>query len=150
MELRRTSKSLVVDGRQIPKNWMLWLNVRLTHDNDPVTMEKDGSHMDVKQGFKPERWADKATKPTAWMPFGSGARRCLGENLAMTEMKVFLATLARRVDYDLVGPTDKVLWKRMSVLPRPLDGVEIAPRPAAPVDAATVNTVDSEVGTKTD
>lgn len=130
-EIRRTSKSIILNGMQIPKNWMLWLNIRSTHDNDPITMKQDGSHMDIKLGFKPERWNDAATKPSEWMPFGSGARRCLGENLAMTEMKVFLATLARRVDYDLVGSTDEILWKRMSVMPRPLDGVEVAPRPMA-------------------
>ena len=135
MELRRTKKSLVVDGMQIPKNYMVWSNIRSTHDADPVTMEADGSHMDVKLGFKPERWENDMTKPSQWMPFGSGARRCLGENLAMTEMKVFLATLARRVDYDLVSPTDKILWKRMSIMPRPLDGVEVAPRTASPVTA---------------
>jgi len=131
MELRRTKKSFVIDGMQIPKNWMLWMNIRNTHDNDPVTMEDDGSHMDMNLGFQPDRWSDVSTKPSQWMPFGSGARRCLGENLAMTEMKIFLATLARRVDYDLVSPTDKILWKKMSIMPRPLDGVEVAARPTA-------------------
>lgn len=141
MELRRTKKSIVLNGMQIPKNWMIWFNIRSTHDTDPVTMEEDGSHMDMKQGYKPERWMNDDTKPSQWLPFGSGARRCLGENLAMTEMKVFLATLARRVDYDLVGPTDKLQWKRMSIMPQPLDGVEVAARPVPVLQApASVDT----------
>ncbi|MCV7281142.1 cytochrome P450 [Mycolicibacterium flavescens] len=31
------------------------------------------------------------------MPFGGGARRCPGANLAMLEMRVILATVLRRV-----------------------------------------------------
>lgn len=143
-EIRRTMKSIVLDGMQIPKKWMLWLNIRSTHDNDPVTMEPDGSHMDVKLGFKPERWSDPETKPSQWLPFGSGARRCLGENLAMTEMKVFLAMLARRVDYDLLSPSDEILWKRMSAMPRPLDGVVVAPRPVEIASTLVENLYDIE------
>lgn len=36
--------------------------------------------------FKPERWAGQ--KDGAWIPFGGGARLCVGYALAMVEMKV--------------------------------------------------------------
>lgn len=36
MELRRTIKSTVLNGMQIPKNWMVLYNVRSTHDSDPI------------------------------------------------------------------------------------------------------------------
>ena len=136
MEIRKTEKTLVVDGKQIPKGWFIFNNVKATHVNDPVLQTDDESHMDVRKGFNPDRWNDEATKPSVWLPFGEGGRRCLGERLAMTEMKIFLATLARKVDYDLVNvksPDDEIKWKKMTAMARPLDGVEIKPRAAVPL-----------------
>ena len=127
-ELRLVEKTVVVDGKQIPKNWFTLFNVKQTHWNDPITFKEDGSHMDVRKGFQPERWLDESTKPSEWMPFGDGARRCIGERLAMAEMKVFLAMMARRLDrYDLVNVKgdDDIQWKPNSPMARPLDGTEI-------------------------
>lgn len=136
MEFRKTEKTLVVDGKQIPKGWLIFNNVKATHVNDPVLQTDDESHMDVRKGFNPDRWNDEATKPSVWLPFGEGGRRCLGERLAMTEMKIFLATLARKVDYDLVNIKsldDEIKWKKMTAMARPLDGAEIKPRSAVPL-----------------
>jgi cytochrome P450 len=36
--------------------------------------------------------------PTTWLPFGGGARRCLGATFAMAEMRVVLREVLRRVD----------------------------------------------------
>ena len=136
MEIRKTEKTLVVDGKQIPKGWFIFNNVKATHVNDPALKTDDESHMDVRKGFNPDRWNDEATKPSVWLPFGEGGRRCLGERLAMTEMKIFLATLARKVDYDLVNVKsldDEIKWKKMTAMARPLDGAEIKPRAAVPL-----------------
>ena len=77
-------------------------------------------------GFKPERWLDESTKPSAYLPFGDGRRRCIGERLAMTEMKVFLSMLARKVDrYELVNAHDEISWKKNTAMARPLDGTMV-------------------------
>lgn len=98
--------------------------------------------MDVKDGFQPERWLDEATRPTTdFIPMGAGPRYCLGSGLAYTEMKVFLATLARRMDFaladDALKTSQDVEWKRMSIIPLPKDGVPIVVRPAALVQRAS-------------
>ena len=59
------------------------------------------------------------------MPFGGGRRRCLGERLAMAEMKVFLSMLSRRVNYKLVNSSDEITWKTDTIMARPSDGVEV-------------------------
>jgi len=49
--------------------------------------------------FDPDRWADEhtATPPReALIPFGSGARKCVGDVFAITEATLALATLAAR------------------------------------------------------
>jgi len=56
-------------------------------------------------------------------------------------MKVFLATLARRMDFaladDALKTSQDVEWKRMSIIPLPKDGVPIVVRPAALVQRAS-------------
>ena len=49
-------------------------SIRQTHELDPAVKVPDGSHMDIVQGFKPERWLNESTKPTEYMPFGYGPR----------------------------------------------------------------------------
>ena len=124
---RVTRDTIVVDGKQIPKEWPVICNVMLTHSLDPKTIETDGlgNNMDINKGFKPERWLDEETKPSAWMAFGYGPRFCLGYNLAMAEMKVFLALVARNVEFSLINGTKDIKWQKMSIIPKPKDGALI-------------------------
>ena len=56
--------------------------------------------------FKPERWlvgADHELYPRvkgAWRPFEHGPRQCIGQALAMTEMKILLAMVIREFDIE--------------------------------------------------
>ena len=43
--------------------------------------------------FKPDRFLARQYSPYEFMPFGAGARRCIGAALAMYEMKLVLATI---------------------------------------------------------
>lgn len=121
---RKTTKTLVVDGKQIPEGWLVDPSPLLTHELDPKTREEGSAHMDAVAGFSPERWLNDDTKPSSeYMPFGYGPRYCLGSNLAMAEMKVFLATLARKISFKLDREKD-IEWNRgLSVIAKPADGV---------------------------
>lgn len=128
---RITKETVVLDGKQIPRGWVVNYNVLLTHERDPITFKEDYSHMDIRQGFQPSRWLNEKTKPSSdFIPMIAGPRYCLGANLAYTEMKVFLAVLARTIDFELVGNIEELEWKRLSVIPKPADGVLVTTRPA--------------------
>jgi cytochrome P450 len=71
---RKVKETLVVDGYQIPKGWLVFGNYRLSHYLDPITRKDDGSHMDVQKGFLPERWLSPETTPSEFLSFGSGPR----------------------------------------------------------------------------
>jgi cytochrome P450 len=48
--------------------------------------------------FNPDRFADKKGMKHryAWMPFSMGPRQCIGNNLAMMEIKIMLIHLLRK------------------------------------------------------
>ena len=46
--------------------------------------------------FWPERWLTTSHDVYAYLPFGAGSRACVGQNLALFEMKLILATLLQR------------------------------------------------------
>jgi cytochrome P450 len=133
---RIAEETLVVNGQQIPKGWFIDWSAALSHELDPKTFQVDGSHMDIIKGFKPERWLSEETAPVDYVPMGAGPRYCLGSVLAYTEMKVFLATLARSIDFELVrDPVDSMRdlrWKRTSIIPKLESGVPIRVRARNP------------------
>lgn len=54
------------------------------------------------QQFKPERFLERQFSPYEFLPFGGGIRRCIGEALALFEMKLVLATAISRYELALV------------------------------------------------
>jgi len=129
---RDVEETFTVDGKQVPKDWMVLTSVALTHQGDPKTWENgvdDGSNMDINVGYKPERWLHEDTAPTAseYMPFGNGNRFCVGHILASVEMRAFLAVMARKIkSFDMLTPAVDTKWKE-GVISTPKDGVRIVP-----------------------
>jgi len=54
--------------------------------------------------FRPERWQARRPGTYEWLPFGGGTRRCLGAALAMTEQRVVLRCMARRLELEADRP----------------------------------------------
>lgn len=57
--------------------------------------------------FRPERWseADKF-HPAQFMPFGAGARQCLGKEFALFSMKMLICALLDRYKFECRGPKE--------------------------------------------
>ena len=65
----------------------------------PCVTHVDPRFWDDPDRFDPDRWGETASakRPRfAYFPFGGGARRCIGEQFALTEMAVVLAAIGRR------------------------------------------------------
>lgn len=74
--------------------------------------------------FRPERFLERQYSAYEFLPFGSGARRCIGEALAQLEMKLVLATILKH--YDLTLATTKPEYpKRRGVTLAPSSGVKM-------------------------
>lgn len=63
--------------------------------------------------FLPERWSDSnpqhAQLKALMMPFGTGQRQCIGQNLAKMEVALIAAFTLRFFDFDLIsGPIEQI------------------------------------------
>jgi len=83
----RTTESSEVKVNEkytIPKNAWVFLESWAIH--------RDKTHWgEDAEEFNPERWfEDKKRHAFAWIPFAAGARNCIGQRLAMLEIKIVL------------------------------------------------------------
>ena len=65
----------------------------------PLVTQRDPRWFDDPMEFRPERWTDEFRSELpqfAYMPFGGGPHKCIGEGFAWMEAKIALATLCRR------------------------------------------------------
>ncbi len=73
------------------------------------------------EAFDPDRFLRRSYSPYEYLPFGGGARRCVGVSLAIHEMKLILATLVERFDLG-VAEGQRVAPVRRSVTMGPSGG----------------------------
>jgi cytochrome P450 len=91
----------------------------------PLALHRRSAFYPEPLRFDPDRWERDDVPAFAYVPFGGGARRCLGEEFALTEATLVLATLGRRMRFELEGdpPQSEAL-------------VTLRPKGAVPVRAA--------------
>lgn len=78
------------------------------------------------EGFDPERFLPEveASRPKfAYFPFGGGPRICIGNNFAIMESQIVLATLLKRFRLDLLP--GQTLAADAAITLRPRDGVKV-------------------------
>ncbi|WAR53649.1 hypothetical protein PtB15_3B157 [Puccinia triticina] len=96
-EVSRTSRvDTVVMGHVIPKDTV----VMMPHS-------RLGGAQNCESEFRPERWIDCDGKFDAQLPgplhvFGHGQRGCFGKNLAVLELKLYIAMLCMELFFDRV------------------------------------------------
>ncbi|MCA1993296.1 MAG: cytochrome P450 [Coleofasciculus sp. S288] len=90
---RAVKEPVELMGYQLQPGTTLYGCIYLTHHREDLYPEP-------KQ-FKPERFLQRQFSPYEFYPFGGGIRRCIGEALALFEMKLVLATLMSRYELAL-------------------------------------------------
>ncbi|KAH7857060.1 hypothetical protein Vadar_008579 [Vaccinium darrowii] len=96
--LRRAKFDVDLGGCTIPRGTELLLPILAVH-HDQSLWGPDATE------FNPARFArgvaHAAKHPTAFMPFGLGGRRCVGQNLAILQAKLAIAMILQRFSFEL-------------------------------------------------
>ncbi|KAL7114206.1 hypothetical protein ACP275_04G105900 [Erythranthe tilingii] len=96
--IRRAKANVRLGGLHIPQGTELLIPILAVH-HDPTLWSRDARE------FNPSRFgggvAQAAKHPMAFMPFGLGARRCIGQNLAVLQAKLAMAMILRRFSFEL-------------------------------------------------
>lgn len=88
-----------------------------------LTHQREDLYPQPKQ-FKPERFLEKQFSPYEFIPFGGGARGCIGQALSMYEMKLVLATILS--NYQLALADNRLERpQRRGVVLGPANGVKM-------------------------
>jgi cytochrome P450 len=89
-------------------------------------IHRDGRWFDDPEAFHPERWANGLAQRIhryAYFPFGGGPRICIGNNFALMEATLLLATIARQ--YRLKLNDDAHIRPLPTITLRPANGVKV-------------------------
>jgi len=79
--------------------------------------------------FRPERFMEQAVDPYAWIPFGGGARKCLGGPFALFEMRVILRTMLQHARFrTTTDPDEKIVHRQIGLAPQLGARVTLDPR----------------------
>lgn len=78
------------NGMQIPKGSSLLFSFYEIHRSE--------KHWEDPEKFNPERFAENTNHSTYYAPFGSGPRKCIGNNFAMYEMILAIADLVLKYE----------------------------------------------------
>jgi cytochrome P450 len=95
----------------------------------PWAIHRDRNVFPHPEAFEPDRFLRGEPPPFSYLPFGGGARTCIGHAFARTEARVLLATWIRDLDFELVA--GQSLDPVPLVTLRPRDGVSMRVRKRA-------------------
>ena len=95
MVMRELQEPATVGGRSYPRGVTISPSIVLAH-RAPSSYPDPGE-------FDPDRFLGDVPTPSTWLPFGGGARRCIGASFALMEGQVILRQVLERYRLDPVG-----------------------------------------------
>jgi len=92
----------------------------------PWVTHRDARFFPNPEAFDPERWSpenEQVLPKFAYFPFGGGPRICIGNNFALMEAAILLASVAQRFDVGLI--LGQKVEPMASITLRPAHGVHV-------------------------
>lgn len=111
---RKARNDDVIGGYHIPAGSSIFFSPYITH--------RHPAFWDNPEGFRPERFESEprgANSEFAFLPFGIGPRRCIGEHLALLATPIVLAMVTQHFRLDLAP--GEIITPEAAVMLRPGD-----------------------------
>jgi len=96
-----------------------------------VAINRNPHTYDHPNEFRPERFLSARPQTYAWVPFGGGAKRCLGASFSIRELITVLHALLREGEFGAVDETPEKIVRR-SIMLAPRYGTRVRFRPLKP------------------
>lgn len=99
---RSTLREDAIDGYRVKKNSNIFIS--------PYMLHHSSKYWQDPEVFNPERFSEEniaKINKDAYIPFGTGGRKCIGYRFALMEMKMILALLVKHFSWELIDG-DKV------------------------------------------
>jgi cytochrome P450 len=110
---RRPTQTVEIAGETFPPETEVIIPIYVIHRHNRLWQDP---HRFDPDRFLPEE--EKRILRTQYMPFGAGARICLGMSFAMVEAKVLLATFVRAATFEWDGKHEPEPISRVTLRPR--------------------------------
>ena len=120
---RRAAEDIELDGHAIPSGMSIGINIRAIHRH-PDTWENPDEFDPLR--FQPSNCEGR--DPYAYVPFSGGQRNCIGQNFALNEERVVIASIVNRFKLSLVEghkvvPNARVVLRSVDDIPLKLEPV---------------------------
>lgn len=119
---RQAVRNVSVEGRLIPRGAILWVV--------PYRLHRNPQQWNEPERFMPERFLNSSGPSRyAYMPFGIGARSCLGSSLAQANARIILSTLLNGFRFETSEKAPPALDAAFTLRPR--KGILLKVKPAS-------------------
>jgi cytochrome P450 len=129
---RKVETPVSLCGHDLEPGTLLYGSVYLTHQREDLYPEP--------KKFKPERFLERQFSPYEFIPFGAGARRCIGAALAQCEMKLILTKILKNLELDLID-NGEIKPKRRGLVTGPDRAIEMIVKGKRTVKNRSLETV---------
>ncbi len=116
---RSPTRDVEVGGCRLPAGTTVMVPI--------ITMHHDPVRFAAPEAFRPERWLDGRPGRWDYLPFGGGARVCVGNHFALMEAVLVLASLYQRARFELLRPGRPALLPSITLRPAEPVPVRVAP-----------------------
>ncbi len=121
MVIRHLMAPAVIGGIDLPRGTNVGPSILLGHASDDNFPEPER--------FRPERFLEGEVAPHTWIPFGGGARRCIGAGFSLMEGVAVLREILVVHDVSLpAGAVDHPKVRNITSVPRHGARVRVSPR----------------------
>ena len=108
---RKLLKPFILPGQySLPEGMGVVVSTTMTHFNPAIYPDPFV--------FRPERFLERSFSPFEFVPFGGGARRCIGAAMAAHELRLVVGTLLKRFRFDPSARPDNGTVRATNIGPK--------------------------------